>query len=162
MSAVTLARALGRNARVVLIDLSVGSPDLAAISDDPQAPGLAEVIRGTASFGDALTRDKLSRVHLVGAGRIGNDGAAVVASARLAIIFEALVRTYDHVLIDAGASFEAPVERIHELAPRAVLVASEELSPATRAARDRLIKGGYGEIAVLDGAASASAAVEAA
>ena len=25
----------------------------------------AEVIRGTASFGDALTRDKLSRVHLV-------------------------------------------------------------------------------------------------
>ncbi len=162
MSAVTLARALGRNARVVLIDLSVGSPDLAAISDDPNAPGLAEVIRGTASFGDALTRDKLSRVHLVGAGRIGNDGAAVVASARLAIIFEALVRTYDHVLIDAGASFEAPVERIHELAPRAVLVASEELSPATRAARDRLIKGGYGEIAVLDGAASASAAVEAA
>src|SRR5262249_11562448 len=73
MSAVMLARALGRNARVVLIDLAVGAPNLAAISDDPQAPGLAEVIRGTASFGDALTRDKLSRVHLVGAGRIGTD-----------------------------------------------------------------------------------------
>ncbi|HEY4921210.1 MAG TPA: exopolysaccharide transport family protein [Xanthobacteraceae bacterium] len=157
LSAVTLARALARSARVVLIDLAVGAPNLAAIAADPQAPGVAEIVRGMASFGDTITRDKLSRVHLVNAGRIGGDGPAIVASQRLAMFIEALARTYDHVMIDAGATFEAPVERLFRLTPRAVLVTTDETSPATQVARDRLAAAGYGEIAVLDGAASASA-----
>jgi Mrp family chromosome partitioning ATPase len=161
LSAVTLARALARDAKVVLIDLAVGAPNIAAISADPNAPGVAEVVRGMASFGDVITRDKLSRVHLVGAGRVGSDGPAIVASQRLAMMVEALARSYDHVIIDSGATFEAPVERLYRLAPRAILVATDELSPATRAARDRLAAAGYGEIAVLDGAATAAAAVAA-
>ena len=161
LSAVTLARALARDARVALIDLAVGAPNIAAISTDPQAPGVAEVVRGMASFGDVITRDKLSRVHLIGAGRVGADGAAIVSSPRLAMMVEALARTYDHVIIDAGTTFEAAVERLYRLAPRAVLVATEQASPSTRAARDRLASAGYGEIAVLDGAASAAAAAAA-
>src|SRR5262249_55122901 len=158
LGAVTLARALGREARVVLIDLAVDAPAIAAISSDPQAPGVADVVRGEASFGDAITRDKVSRVHLVAAGRIGGDGAAIAASPRLAMMVEALARTYDHVIIDAGTTFEAAPERLHRLAPRAVLVATEQMSPATRVARERLAAAGYGEIAVLDGAANAAAA----
>jgi uncharacterized protein involved in exopolysaccharide biosynthesis/Mrp family chromosome partitioning ATPase len=154
--AVTLARALGRDARVVLIDLSAGAPDIAAISSDPQAPGIAEVVRGTASFGDVITRDNLSRIHLIAAGRTGADAAAVVNSPRLTMMVEALARTYDHVIIDAGTTFEAAVERLHRLAPRAALVATEQMARATEAARDRLIAAGYGEIAVLDGAATAA------
>jgi Mrp family chromosome partitioning ATPase len=142
LTAITLARALARNARVVLIDLAVGAPNLAAIAVDPYAPGVADVVRGTASFGDVITRDKLSRVHLVGAGRIGADGPAIVASQRLAMMVEALARTYDHVLIDAGVTFEA----------------ADQMAPASKAARERLAAAGYGEIAVLDGAASAAAA----
>jgi uncharacterized protein involved in exopolysaccharide biosynthesis/Mrp family chromosome partitioning ATPase len=162
LSAVTLARALGRDARVVLIDLAVGAPNIAAISSDPQAPGIAEVVRGTASFGDVITRDKLSRIHLIAAGRTGTDGHAIVNSPRLTMMVEALVRTYEHVIIDAGTTFEAVVERLHRLAPRAVLVATEQMAGATEAARDRLIAAGYGEIAVLDGAVSAAAAEAAA
>jgi len=158
LGAATLARALGREARVVLIDLAVGSPSIAAISTDPQAPGVADVMRGEASFGDVITRDKLSRVHLVAAGQVGADGAAIVASPRLTMMVEALARTYDHVIIDAGTTFEAPVERLHRLAPRAVLVATEQTSRATTAALERLALAGYGEIAVLDGAANAAAA----
>jgi MinD-like ATPase involved in chromosome partitioning or flagellar assembly len=158
LCAVTLARALGRDARVVLVDLAVGAPNIAAISSDPQAPGMAEVVRGAASFGDIITRDRLSRIHLIAAGRIDSDGAAIVNSPRLTMMVEALARTYDHVLIDAGTTFEAAVERLHRLAPRAVLVATEQMAAATEAARDRLIMAGYGEIAVLDGAASAAAA----
>jgi len=158
LSAVTLARALGRDARVVLIDLAVGAPSIAAISSDPQAPGLAEVVRGAAAFGEIITRDKLSRVHLIAAGRIGPDAAAIVNSPRLTMMVEALARTYDHVIIDAGTTFEAVVARLHRLAPRAVLVAAEQMSDATEMARDQLIAAGYGEIAVLDGAATAAAA----
>jgi polysaccharide biosynthesis transport protein len=158
LSAVTLGRALARDARVVLIDLAVGAPNVVAISSDPQAPGIAEVVRGMASFGDVITRDKLSRVHLVAAGRIGADGPAIVASPRLAMMVEALARTYDHVIIDAGATFEAAIERLYRLAPRAALVATEQALPSTTAACDRLAAAGYGEIAVLDGAATVAAA----
>jgi Mrp family chromosome partitioning ATPase len=161
LSAVTLARALSRGARVILIDLAVGAPNLAAIAADPQAPGVAEIARGMASFGDVITRDKLSRVHLVNAGRLGAAGAAIVASPRLATFIEALARTYDHVLIDAGAVAEAPVEWLARLAPRAVLVTTEEAAPATQSARDRLAAAGYSDITVLDGAASAAAAAAA-
>src|SRR5262249_45322200 len=147
--------------RVVLIDLAVGAPDIAAISSDPQAPGVAEVVRGTASFGEVITRDKLSRLHLVAAGRIGADSAALLAAPRLAMMVEALARTYDYVIIDAGTTFEAAVERLHRLAPRAALVASEQASGPARAARERLAAAGYGEVAVLDGAASAAEAAAA-
>ena len=158
LTAVTLARALGREARVVLIDLSVGNPGIAAISSDPHARGIADVVRGSASFGDVITRDKLSRIHLIAAGEVGADGAVLTASPRLAMMVEALARTYDHVIIDAGSTFEAPVERLHRLAPRAVLVATEQMSGPTRMARERLATVGYGEVAVLDGAASTAAA----
>jgi polysaccharide biosynthesis transport protein len=161
MSAVTLARALARDARVVLVDLSFGAPNLAAIATDPGAPGISEVVRGMASFGDVITRDKVSRVHLVGAGQIDADGAAILASPRLAMMIEALARAYEHVIIDAGATAEAAVERLHRLAPRAVVVAADESAPATETARARLATAGYREIAVLDGAASAAAAAAA-
>jgi MinD-like ATPase involved in chromosome partitioning or flagellar assembly len=78
------------------------------------------------------------------------------------MMVEALARTYDHVIIDAGTTFEAAVERLHRLAPRAVLVATAEMAAPTMAARGRLIAAGYGEIAVLDGAATAAAAAVAA
>ena len=84
------------------------------------------------------------------------------ASPRLTMMIEALARTYDHVIIDAGTTFEAAVQRLYRLAPRAVLVATEQMSAPTMAARDRLIAAGYGEIAVLDGAASAAGAEAAA
>jgi polysaccharide biosynthesis transport protein len=161
LGAVTLARALSRNARVVLIDLALGAPNLAAISADPQAPGVAEAVHGMASFGDVITRDKLSRLHLINAGRAGGDAAAILASPRLGMLIVALARAYDHLLIDAGAVLEAPVERLYRLAPRGILVATDEEAPATKAARDRMAAAGYGDIAVLDGAANAGAAVAA-
>jgi succinoglycan biosynthesis transport protein ExoP len=102
LTAASLARALGRDARVVLIDLAVGAPNIAAISIDPQAPGIAEVVRGSASFGDVITRDKLSRVHLIAAGRIGADGTAIVASPRLAMMVEALARASARPACRAG------------------------------------------------------------
>jgi hypothetical protein len=35
----------------VLVDLSLDRPKLAAITTDPRAPGIADLVRGTASFG---------------------------------------------------------------------------------------------------------------
>jgi succinoglycan biosynthesis transport protein ExoP len=157
-TAITLARTLGKHANVVLVDLAFGAPNLSVISTDPHAPGIAELVRGMASFGDIITRDQYSRVHLIATGNVGNDAAALVASPMLATVIEALVRSYDYVVIDAGAASDVAVERFAPLAAQAVLVTSDPANPATRAARERLMMAGFGEVAVLAGGAQAAAA----
>jgi Mrp family chromosome partitioning ATPase len=152
LASITLARALALEAKAVLVDLALGAPNLGVISMDPAAPGIADVVRGAASYGEIITRDRLSRLHLVAAGRVGADGAAIIASQRLTMMLEALARSYDHVIIDAGAVTEAAVERLLRLAPCAVLIGSDLKSPETKAARERLAGAGYTDIAVFDGA----------
>jgi len=152
-TAIGLARALvQQGARVVLVDLAIGAPNLSVLSANPDAPGIAELVRGDVSFGDVITRDRFSRVHLVTAGRLGGEGASILASPRLAMTLEALVRAYDHVVIDAGAVPEVPVESFARLAPRAVLVATDLSHPATLAARDRLMAAGFIDVTVFLGA----------
>ncbi|MEA2991364.1 MAG: tyrosine-protein kinase Etk/Wzc [Alphaproteobacteria bacterium] len=150
-TAIALARALTKEARVVLVDLAIGSPNISIISADPTAPGIADHVHGRASFGQIITRDRFSRLHLVAVGDTGPDGPAILASQRVATTFDALVRAYDHVIIDAGALPEAAVERIAHLAPRAVLIAADLTNPATAAARDRLLAAGFADVTVILG-----------
>ena len=157
-AAITLARALAKEANVVLVDLAFGAPNLSVISTDPNAPGIAELIRGTASFGDIITRDQFSNVHLVATGNIGADGPALVASPMLATVIEALVRSYDHVVLDVGSAADVAVERFAALATRAVLVAADPANPATRAARERLMMAGFADVSLLAGVSQAAAA----
>jgi polysaccharide biosynthesis transport protein len=152
-TAVALARALSRDARVMLIDFALERPNLATISTDPRAPGLAELARGTASFAQVITRDRFSRVQMIAAGRVGTDAAAVVMSDRLTVGIDALSRTYDHVVIDAGAAM--PPERIARLAPCGVLVAHGIAAAQANAVRTRLGESGFTDIAVFAGAAPA-------
>jgi Mrp family chromosome partitioning ATPase len=157
-AAISLARALAKNANVVLVDMAFGTPNLSVISTEPLAPGLAELIRGSASFGDIITRDQYSRVHLVATGNLGNNAAAISASPMLATVVEALARSYDHVVIDAGAAPEIAVERIAPLAAHGILVAADPAAPSTRAERDRMITAGFGEVTLVAGGAQAAAA----
>ncbi len=157
-AAISLARALAKDANVVLVDLAFGAPNLSVISTDPNAPGIAELVRGTASFGDIITRDQFSNVHLIATGDVGQDGPALAASPMLATVIEALVRSYNHVVIDVGSAADVAVERFAPLAQRAVLVAADPANPATRAARERLMMAGFADVSLLAGAAQSVAA----
>jgi Mrp family chromosome partitioning ATPase len=148
MAAITLARSLARQNRVALIDLALEKPNLTVIASDPAAPGMADLVRGTASFGQIITRDRFSRVHLITAGT-ESDAAAILGSQRLAITLEALARSYDYVVVDAGALPAAPVARFAQLAPRGVLVVEEANDKEARAGRDKLIKAGFANVTVL-------------
>jgi succinoglycan biosynthesis transport protein ExoP len=149
VTAITLARSLAREGRVVLVDLALGNPEVSVIAADPSAAGIAELIRGTASYGEIITRDRDSRVHLVMAGRALADAEAVIASPRLSITLEALARSYDHLVIDAGALPEIDAERFAEFAPRAVLVARQIDDLAAIEARERLLRAGFVEVNAL-------------
>jgi exopolysaccharide transport family protein len=155
MTAVALARELARGARVVLVDLSLDRPKLSGISTDPRAPGIADLVRGNASFGQIITRDRFSPVQIIAAGRAGLDAAAVIGSERLAVAFDALARSYDYLIVDASVAPHALDARIARLAPCAVLVTAGLAPAKADALRDHLANAGFSDVAVFTGAAPA-------
>ncbi len=158
-SAITLARSLAEDGTVVLVDLAFGAPNLSVISTDPQAPGIADMMRGTvASFGDIITRDQYSNVNLVATGEVGNDADALAASPMLATVIEALAQSYDHVVLDLGSAADAPVEYFAALSPHAVLVTGDTAHPSTRATREGLQMAGFADVSVCGGGAQMAAA----
>jgi uncharacterized protein involved in exopolysaccharide biosynthesis len=151
LTAIALARSLARTGRVVLVDLALTSPNIEVISDDPQAPGIADLVRGAASFGDIITRDRLSRVHLVAAGRIEGDPNALIGSHMLAAAVDALAQSYDYLVIDAGAQSELALAPVVPIAPRAVLVGGDETPDVLQALSHELKSEGFSEVSVLTG-----------
>ncbi|MBR0849699.1 lipopolysaccharide biosynthesis protein [Bradyrhizobium diazoefficiens] len=148
LSTLTLARHLARDARVVVVDLAATSPTIAAIAVDPMAPGLAELMQGEASFAQVITRDKLSRLHLVMAGRPGFD-RSLLQSPRVTLAIDALLRAYDHVLIDAGAASDLPAELLTANAC-AVVVPDASMAPDARASMSEELKAvGFTEVTML-------------
>ena len=159
LTALTLARLMAQQAKVVVVDLVASSPMMTAASTDPVAPGLAELMQGEASFAQIITRDRLSRVHLVSTGRPGFDRAQL-QSPRLTLAIDALLRVYDHVLLDAGAASDLPAELLTSQA-RAVVVPEASMASDARALMcDQLRAVGFSEVMMLSKACQASDAVE--
>jgi tyrosine-protein kinase Etk/Wzc len=147
-TALTLARLMARDAKVVVIDLAASSPMIADVSVDANAPGLAELMLGEASFTQVITKDRFSRVHLVGAGRPGFD-RALLQSPRLVLAIDALQRVYDHVLLDAGNASDLPAELLTAHA-RAVVVPDASMEKDARAQMCADLKAaGFLEVAML-------------
>src|SRR5450755_1796911 len=162
LTALTLARLVARNSRVVVVGLSASSSEISAISAasvDPDAPGLAELMLGETSFSHVITRDSSSRVHLVSAGRPGSD-RALLQSPRLALAIDALLRVYDHVLLDAGTASDLPAELLTAQA-RAVVVPDASMAPDARTLMcDQLRAVGFSEVTMLSKPSQPADAVE--
>jgi succinoglycan biosynthesis transport protein ExoP len=148
LTALMLARLIARSARVVVVDLSASSPTISAVSVDPAAPGLAELMLGEASFSQIITKDRLSRAHLVNAGRPGFD-RALLQSPRITLAIDALKRVYDHVLLDAGTASDLPAELLTAQA-RAVVVPDPSMAADARSVMcDQLRAVGFSEVTML-------------
>jgi uncharacterized protein involved in exopolysaccharide biosynthesis len=161
LTALTLARLMARQAKIVVVDLVATSPTMTAVSVDPAAAGLAELMLGEASFTQIITRDRLSRVHLVSAGRPGFDRAQL-QSPRLTLAIDALLRVYDHVLLDAGAASDLSAELLTSQA-RAVVVPDVSMEPDARDLMcDQLRAVGFSDVTMLSQPCQPSDAVEAA
>jgi uncharacterized protein involved in exopolysaccharide biosynthesis/Mrp family chromosome partitioning ATPase len=154
-TAVALGRSLAKDARVVIVDLALEHPELGSITLDPRTPGIADLVRGTVSFAQIITRDRLSRAQVVPAGRVGTDAAMIFMSERLGIAMDALSRSYDHVVIDAGATPYAPADRIARIASCGVLVVGNVTQEAANTMRDHLATAGFSDIALFTGTAPA-------
>jgi polysaccharide biosynthesis transport protein len=159
LTALTLARLMARHARVVVIDLAASSPTIPAVSVDPNAPGLAELMQGEASFSQIITRDRLSRVQLVNAGRPGFDRTQL-QSPRVMLAVDALLRVYDHVLLDAGTASDLPAELLTANA-RAVVVPDPSMQDDARTTMSEQLKAvGFSDVTMLSRPAAAAGAIE--
>jgi polysaccharide biosynthesis transport protein len=159
LTALTLARLIAPQARVAVVDLSASSPTISTASVDPSAPGLAELMLGEASFSQVITRDRLSRVHLVSAGRPGFD-RALLQSPRLTLAIDALLRVYDHVLLDAGTASDLSAELLTAQA-RAVVVPDASMTADARMLMcDQLKAVGFSEVTMLSEPAQPPDAIE--
>jgi succinoglycan biosynthesis transport protein ExoP len=148
LTALTLARLIARDARVVVVDLSASSPTLQAASVDPVAPGLAELMLGEASFSQVITKDRMSRVHLVSAGRPGSD-RALLQSPRLTLAIDALLRVYDHVLLDAGTASDLSAELLTAEARAVVVPDTSMADDARKLMCEQLRAVGFTEVTML-------------
>jgi Mrp family chromosome partitioning ATPase len=148
LTTLILARLLARSARVIVIDLAGSSPTVAAASVDGNAPGLAELMQGTASFSEVITRDKLSRVNLVNAGRPGFD-RALLQSPRLTLAIDAMLRVYEHVLLDAGTASDLPAELLTANARAVVVPDASMAQDARKVMCDQLRAVGFSDVDML-------------
>jgi uncharacterized protein involved in exopolysaccharide biosynthesis/Mrp family chromosome partitioning ATPase len=154
-AAVALARALAQDAHVVLIDLALDAPNLAVISTDPAAPGIADVVDGSAEVADVIMKDQMSLAHIIAAGQDIPSSAAVLNSPRLAITIEALAHSYDHIIIDGGAAPDMPADAFAQLAQTGVLVVSDPAQRQATNAQRKLQAAGFTEVTMLVASGSA-------
>jgi len=159
LTALAVARLIARSARVVVVDLSASSSAISAASIDPTAPGLVELMLGEASFSQIITKDRLSRAHLVSSGRPGSD-RALLQSPRLTLAIDALLRVYDHVLLDAGIGSDLPAELLTAQA-RAVVVPDAAMATDARAVMcEQLRAVGFSDVTMLSQSSQPADAVD--
>ncbi len=150
--ALSLARSLAVDARVVLVGLGFVDAAIKAASSEPAASGLAELAAGTASFHDIITKDKHSPLHLISSGRTPTDRIEILSSPGMSVSFDALARSYDYVVIDAGAALGPELDAIGKIATHAVLLAETMSNENAVLARGRLVAAGFNDVTVLVGA----------
>jgi uncharacterized protein involved in exopolysaccharide biosynthesis/Mrp family chromosome partitioning ATPase len=148
LTALTIARLIAQKARVIVVDLAGTSPTVSAVSVDPNAPGLVELMQGEASFTQIITKDRLSRVQLVSSGRPGSD-RALLQSPRLGLAIDALLKVYDHVLLDAGSASDLPAELLTSQARAVVVPDASMASDARKLMSDELTAVGFSEVTML-------------
>src|SRR5262249_27926067 len=90
----------GRKLRVIVVDADVRQPAVAARLGLPLAPGLQEVLAGTASLQRALPETGLANLWVLTAGEVGGGGARLASEAMRSVLRHLRGR-FDLVLVDA-------------------------------------------------------------
>jgi polysaccharide biosynthesis transport protein len=150
--AVKFARALARDARAVLVALGAGDHAIHEISNDPAAPGLAELASGAVSFGDIITRDIASNLNLIASGR-GGSRNALLAAPGIIHNFSPLAKAYPHVVVDAGVlggrDRAREAQAVARIATHAMLLVETLDAPSTMQARDLLLDSGFDNVTIV-------------
>ena len=151
-TATALARVMAMHGRrVILVDADPHQSKIAPLVSVEAEPGIGELLRGEASFGDVIHRDRASRAHVITAGLGEAMDRALVSTDMFSTMLDALRQTYDHVIIDAGiVEAEGIAVAIAARADFAVLaIRGNANEPANVRAYESIAAACVGEIAVI-------------
>jgi uncharacterized protein involved in exopolysaccharide biosynthesis len=148
-TALKFARLLAESGRAILVGIGSADAAIRAASFDPDAAGLADLASGEASFRDIITKDRKTSVHLISSGRTPTGRVEILDEPVVAPSFDALSRSYDFVIVAAGAIVGPELEAIAAIAPHAVLAAGTLTNAGTAAARERLLGAGFEDVTVV-------------
>jgi capsular exopolysaccharide synthesis family protein len=94
-------------AGVLLVDCDLRKPRLHEIFSAPRAPGLTDVLSGTADVGDALRSTPISRLSLLTAGSVPCGTGGTVDELRLAPLLDELSSSFELIILDTPSVLEA-------------------------------------------------------
>lgn len=105
-------------------------------------------MQGSASFSDIITKDRLSPVHIVGAGR---DAAQrqLLQLPRINLAIDALSRAYDYVVLDAGTASDLPANVIAAQAHAVIIPDPAITTTAREMMKSQLLESGFAGVTIL-------------
>ncbi len=138
-----LGRLLAREGRSIVVSLDAAN---AEALPECGAPGLSDLVSGTASFDEVIRRDPESRLHFA---PLGDAGPIDIGE--LGRILDALARTYDFIWLLAPPLDADDMAKILAGAADFVVLAAPPNPPegAIRKAEAELLECGAGEILVI-------------
>jgi Mrp family chromosome partitioning ATPase len=96
-----VTRARQGSTRIVLVDANLHRPGLASRLGLPAAPGLADVLAGSASLQRVVQPSGLNNLAVLTAGRAADGSGLLLASEAMRSVLRHLRERYDWVLVDA-------------------------------------------------------------
>jgi MinD-like ATPase involved in chromosome partitioning or flagellar assembly len=82
----------------MFLDLDPQTSPSAALSLDPRAAGLSDLLVKGAGFAEAIQRETASTLHFIAPGAGITDSAQLLTANRLSIVLGALTQTYEYVI----------------------------------------------------------------
>jgi capsular exopolysaccharide synthesis family protein len=108
--ALCIAHALGQMEKVLLVDADMRKPSIGKVLDiSLLTPGLSNLIAGTASVDECITRLPKSEVHVITAGVVLGNPLDLIAGDRFAKVLDMLKERYDRIIIDS-----APIQAVSD------------------------------------------------
>jgi capsular exopolysaccharide synthesis family protein len=131
--------------RVMLVECDLRRPALHRAFQSAAAPGLADVLQGTAGLRDACRRDPLTGLDFIPSGNIGPHAANLLNVPAMKKLIKEMKQSHDLVLLDSPPSAAVSDARVlAQLADEVMFVVSWRKTP-WRLVREEIERIAYGE-----------------
>ncbi len=135
LATIAIGRALAAKAeKVIALDVAVPGSGLDALLKLAPAPGLTDLLSGTADFTKAVARDAGSPLHVIRLGQFPTPESQAQIAAKLPSIVQALRGIYGYVLLHVGEAQAASVPLVNCADLTVILASATRIADAERAA----------------------------